>query len=182
MRKKGFTIIEVILVLGIIGLILAGVFIAVPAIQRAQRNAQRQNDAGRVHAAVTKYLLANKELPFGIDKSDFDTDFIPKYVDESCVFDHYSPSASANNVDDYFYKNCKAGFMVPDGVSYRVGLIPGNHSSNAYWSNNEIHRMYMAAAAKCGNEEHTIRATGKPNDFFVAVKLEGGGIYCLDNQ
>ena len=39
--KKGFTIIEVVLVLAIAGLIFLMVFIALPALQRTQRNTQR---------------------------------------------------------------------------------------------------------------------------------------------
>ena len=37
-NKKGFTIIEVVLVLAIAGLIFAMVFIALPALQRSQRD------------------------------------------------------------------------------------------------------------------------------------------------
>ena len=37
-NKKGFTIIEVVLVLAIAGLIFLMVFIALPALQRSQRN------------------------------------------------------------------------------------------------------------------------------------------------
>lgn len=43
--KNGFTIIEVVLVLAIAGLIFAMVFIALPALQRAQRDAQRKRHA-----------------------------------------------------------------------------------------------------------------------------------------
>lgn len=42
--KKGFTIIEVVLVLAIGGLIFLMVFIALPALQRSQRDTQRKDD------------------------------------------------------------------------------------------------------------------------------------------
>jgi prepilin-type N-terminal cleavage/methylation domain-containing protein len=42
--QKGFTIIEVLIVLAIAGLILLIVFLAVPALQRNNRNTQRSND------------------------------------------------------------------------------------------------------------------------------------------
>lgn len=58
LRKKteGFTIIEVLIVLAIAGLIMLIVFLAVPALQRNQRNSARTNDASRVAAAVTECL------------------------------------------------------------------------------------------------------------------------------
>ena len=43
-NKKGFTIIEVVLVLAIAGLIFAMVFIALPALQRSQHDQSRKND------------------------------------------------------------------------------------------------------------------------------------------
>lgn len=43
-KEKGFTIIEVLIVLAIAGLIMLIVFLAVPALQRNSRNTQRRND------------------------------------------------------------------------------------------------------------------------------------------
>ena len=62
---KGFTIIEVILVLAIAGLIFLMVFIALPALQRSQRDTQRRNDMARVATALTQYQANNGgELPY----------------------------------------------------------------------------------------------------------------------
>ena len=63
--KKGFTIIEVVLVLAIAGLIFLSVFIALPALQRSQRNTQRKNDALRLKAAFDTYKANNRgQLPW----------------------------------------------------------------------------------------------------------------------
>ena len=51
--NKGFTIIEVLIVLAIAGLIMLTVFLAVPSLQRSSRNTQRQNDATKVAAAIS---------------------------------------------------------------------------------------------------------------------------------
>lgn len=61
-NKKGFTIIEVVLVLAIAGLIFAMVFIALPALQRSQRDGARKNDASTVAAAVNNYRSSRKTL------------------------------------------------------------------------------------------------------------------------
>jgi prepilin-type N-terminal cleavage/methylation domain-containing protein len=55
-EQKGFTIIEVLIVLAIAGLIMLIVFLAVPALQRNSRNNARNNDAAKVAAAVTECL------------------------------------------------------------------------------------------------------------------------------
>ncbi|MCL5113119.1 MAG: type II secretion system GspH family protein [Patescibacteria group bacterium] len=55
-KQKGFTIIEVMIVLAIAGLILLIVFLAVPALQRAQRNTGRKEDAGRFVTAFQDFI------------------------------------------------------------------------------------------------------------------------------
>jgi prepilin-type N-terminal cleavage/methylation domain-containing protein len=63
-REKGFTIIEVLIVLAIAGLILLVVFLAVPALQRNSRNTQRTTDAGNVLSAISEYVGNNNgQLP-----------------------------------------------------------------------------------------------------------------------
>ena len=53
--EKGFTIIEVALVLAIGALIFLVIFLAVPALQRNQRNDARKRDVSNVVEAVTNY-------------------------------------------------------------------------------------------------------------------------------
>lgn len=57
--EKGFTIIEVALVLAIGALIFLVVFLAVPALQRNQRNDARKRDISNVVEAVTNYNSNN---------------------------------------------------------------------------------------------------------------------------
>ena len=57
--KRGFTIIEVVLVLAIAGLIFLMVFIALPALQRSQRNTQRRDDYSMLVTAVNSYMASN---------------------------------------------------------------------------------------------------------------------------
>lgn len=58
-RKEGFTIIEVLIVLAIAGLILLIVFLAVPALQRNQRNTARKNDVARIGGATAEFISNN---------------------------------------------------------------------------------------------------------------------------
>lgn len=57
--EKGFTIIEVMIVLAIAGLILLIVFLAVPALQRNSRNTQRKNDASHLASLISEYQSNN---------------------------------------------------------------------------------------------------------------------------
>jgi len=66
-KEKGFTIIEVLIVLAIAGLILLVVFLAVPALQRNARNTQRSTDAGNLLSAVSEYVGNNNGvLPLAV--------------------------------------------------------------------------------------------------------------------
>lgn len=59
-KDKGFTIIEVVLVLAIAGLIFLVVFLALPALQRSQRDTARRQDVGNVISALQSYMSDNK--------------------------------------------------------------------------------------------------------------------------
>lgn len=58
---KGFTIIEVVLVLAIAGLIFLMVFIALPSLQQGQRNSARKSEASTVISAVDTYRGNNRQ-------------------------------------------------------------------------------------------------------------------------
>ena len=66
-KYKGFTIIEVVLVLAIAGLIFLMVFIALPNLQRTQRDTNRRNDVDRVSAALIQYVANNNKLPNSVN-------------------------------------------------------------------------------------------------------------------
>lgn len=60
LKERGFTIIEVVLVLAIAALIFLMVFIALPALQRSQRDNARKNDVSIVSAAVNSFSSSNQ--------------------------------------------------------------------------------------------------------------------------
>lgn len=64
LNTRGFTIIEVLIVLAIAGLIMLIVFLAVPALQRNSRNTQRRNDVSAVVGSVQEHQSNNNgQLP-----------------------------------------------------------------------------------------------------------------------
>jgi prepilin-type N-terminal cleavage/methylation domain-containing protein len=58
--NKGFTIIEVVIVLAIAGLILLLVFQAVPALQRNNRNTQVRNQAATIFSGINDFVTNNQ--------------------------------------------------------------------------------------------------------------------------
>ncbi|RYF27788.1 MAG: type II secretion system protein [Chloroflexi bacterium] len=74
-NEKGFTIIEVVLVLAIAGLIFLMVFIALPALQRSQRNTQRTQDLNRISTQVTTYMSSTRK-PAPTDPADFQSKYL----------------------------------------------------------------------------------------------------------
>ena len=57
--RNGFTIIEIVLVLAIAGLIFLMVFLALPALQRSQRNQRYKNSLSLVVSALQNYRSNN---------------------------------------------------------------------------------------------------------------------------
>lgn len=57
--QKGFTIIEVLIVLAIAGLILLIVFLAVPSLQRNSRNTARKADISAILGAMSEFTNNN---------------------------------------------------------------------------------------------------------------------------
>ncbi len=178
-NKKGFTIIEVVLVLAIAGLIFLMVFIALPALQRGQRNTQRKNDLSRFVTAATQYQANNSnKLPFSSSTSlSKDSQFVKRYIiangDESQFQD-------PNGEDYRFYtslmdltKDLGSGEKVKSGAS-RGGVY--------YTFENNKNDIFVYTNAKCSAEEGYIEKSSGKNDFALVMILEGNSFACNDNQ
>ena len=165
---KGFTIIEVVLVLAIAGLIFLMVFIALPALQRNQRDTQRKNDISRLQDAIERYKANNKgQLPWAADTHYMSTN-----------------SYTVNFLNSYL-KRDQGEWGDPSGVEYRVfvndpDVIPGwvhpgyRYYVDAYNQN----RMFMKVAAQCNG--NTFVLNDQPNTYALMYALEGGGSVCVD--
>lgn len=75
-QEKGFTIIEVLIVLAIAGLIMLIVFMAVPALQRNSRNTQRKNDVSSLVGAYNE-AVNNNNGKAPADAAKFVADVVP---------------------------------------------------------------------------------------------------------
>ena len=62
-NKKGFTIIEVVLVLAVAGLIFLMVFLALPALQRSQRDMARKQAIADIASQIITYYSNTRHFP-----------------------------------------------------------------------------------------------------------------------
>ena len=157
-KKYGFTIIEVVLVLAIADLIFLMVFVALPALQRNQRDTQRKNDMAKLKVAVESYKANNRgNLP--------------------------GPSYMANNFLDNYVRLSGDEFLSPSGEPYEIRI---NYTQTPVgWSPstsvNDIQRqpwwIHFGAGMKC---DGSVKVLGNPNNFTIQMAFEGGGVYCID--
>ena len=178
-ERGGFTIIEVVLVLAIAGLIFLMVFIALPTLQRSQRDTQRRNDLARISTQITQYQTNNNGRLPG-DGSVAPSEELNFATLGWCE----STSSTTSNPAECFIRNYMNGvgaveneFVDPDGWGY--GLEIAEFADTVTLSDFD-HVVYIYKHAKCEGE--TAVESENSRDYVVMYKLEGSGTYCQDNQ
>ncbi|MCY4088544.1 MAG: type II secretion system protein [Candidatus Saccharibacteria bacterium] len=185
-NQRGFTIVEVMIVLAIAGLILAVVFIAVPALQRNQRNGARQNDVAYIKAQLNQLVANNgNRLPQasgikGILKSEE-----LNYLGGGVAIDVKDIEAAAVNIvntNGYFH-------YTPDGTFH------GTRTDETLVPTTDLDIVVLLAKKTCGVSNivssaatgYNVRnpglndATGSRNNIAILYTLEGDtNVYCDD--
>lgn len=132
-NSKGFTIIEVLIVLAIAGLIMLIVFLAVPALNRNARNTQRRDDVAALMAMFAETLNNNNAtLPAtctGASASCWVQDAKVSIVDNQSANVAWTKNATApasaptnTNVDNVIVQNylkCSGTVATTTGASSR---------------------------------------------------------------
>jgi prepilin-type N-terminal cleavage/methylation domain-containing protein len=151
--NKGFTIIEVVLVLAIAGLIFLMVFIALPALQRGQRDTQRRDDVSRFVSQLSSYATNNRgSLPTNANVRAFASSYLK-----------WSPDAASE------FKNPSTGNgYAIDGVT--ADTPPNSDGSQIVYTLN----------AKCNGE--AAQPGGGDRQAAIRVALESGGVFCQNAQ
>ena len=153
-KQQGFTIIEVVLVLAIAGLIFLMVFIALPALQRGQRDTQRRSSLSTYSAHVTQFQANNKGA-------------VPTTNAGACAT---APTGDACFVTKYMQSNwidpTTSNAFVRAGTDAAVDAA----AAGTY---------FYSADSVCNGEAI---AGGGGRNFAVRMKLEGSGVACMDNK
>ena len=185
-QKPGFTIIEVVLVLAIAGLIFLMVFVALPALQRTQRDTQRKQDVSRLNSALENYKSNNNgkypwsDLSFASNSlrdvsSEVDLEsFLNSYMkkDEGEFID---PSGNDYNIRVLYWENNHSnsyGLSVPAPRAGNINIIAGAdcRDEGRVWSN-----------GRGGVKKNGERVT---NTYFYVIQygLEVGGRVCVEGN
>ncbi len=191
--KKGFTIIEVVLVLAIAALIFLMVFIALPALGRSQRDTQRKEDLSRMATAITNYQSnnggSNPSMTAGPASFEGKKDYTEGQI-----------SGFARGGWQYFYAKyllvqdgTKDKFADPDGTPYGIDVVacttaskkngddcdPGVQKRDMTWTQQageNKHKIRVVTNAACDGET-AVYSTGE-RKVALLYKLEQGGVLC----
>lgn len=110
--SKGFTLIEVVLVLAIGGLIFLLAFIAFQQVSANRRDTQRRSDAGRLVAELQNYFGDKRSYP-SIDSTG-----------DICTPDTGAPNGFRTFAKNYMCTGpTKSEFKSPSGTNYRSRFI-----------------------------------------------------------
>jgi len=160
--KSGFTIIEVVLVLAIAGLIFLMVFIALPNMQRSQRDTRRRNDYAALSANITAYITNNNgSLPTAARFTAL-TDAPKKYINES-----------GEDPDGNQYQlsvvDCKGSSADNCGASFTSEEVAGIRENGS--------AVRVVTHASC--DEGVLKPSNSNRAFAIYGQLEtGDGTYC----
>ncbi len=164
LKQKGFTIIEVVLVLAIAALIFLMVFIALPALQRNQRDTARKQELGKVISAVTTYQSNNRgKSP---TSSAADLQAFAKYLDGT-----YGTNLSIKD------KNGQSQTVTGIQLTTTVVVVgSGVTTGNASASNDEI---YLSTGSGCDQAGANFATPSSTRQAAAIVILENGSAsYC----
>lgn len=85
-KQKGFTIIELIIVIVVIGILASIVYVSFTTVQKRSRDAQRDRDVMDIQRALDKYYAANGAYPSiaadgaGVNASGLSSILVPTYM------------------------------------------------------------------------------------------------------
>ena len=188
-EKKGFTIIEVVLVLAVAGLIFIMVFVALPALQRSQRDNARREDMMDFIAKAKDYSQNNRGALPGSGESSSDA------IINVTWSEALGSSTGNTNTWRGFYRDFLGkNFLDPDGQNYSLAVMKCgmktdescNETTNARVKAalddiyetmfpNE-YKILVVTQAKCEGD-HTV-GSPNPRELALLYRLEGSGVYC----
>ena len=191
---EGFTFFEVVLVLAIAGLIFLMVFLALPALQRAQRDTQRKQDVAMVVTALHNWKANNKGRSYTTFGNSNLTASEPndEYDKKNNLTNNISPveNSPLNN-----YIGFKADNSNRNDSSSSLSLNTSIVTTIAAHENNTIRLNIKAYGAHkrtavvighgCENMESLKSGDAvlkglKPGAAAVIAFLESGGAYCQE--
>lgn len=166
--RKGFTIVEVSLVVAIGGLILVGALVAVPNLLRLARDSQRKTDMEKLVSALKKYQTNNNRgaLPDINNLTEWN-DFYHNFLGDNFA----DPNEPNYRI---IISNCTSSLGTTCGQVTNTGF--GASLFNSEFPNGYV--MFVMTSAKCQDND-PIRSSNQ-RKFAVLYRLETNDLFCLD--
>jgi hypothetical protein len=135
------------------------VFIALPALQRNQRDTQRKNDIGRASSAITTFQSNNRgKLPTATATAVAGTTTFPSFISKYVTVG--SSKFEDPQAGDYTFEYYSTTTTTPSAIGkvlYGVGTI-------------------------CGDDGSLTTTGANARNYAISVKIEGGVAYCQSNE
>jgi prepilin-type N-terminal cleavage/methylation domain-containing protein len=169
-KQRGFTIIEVALVLAVAALIFLVVFLAVPALQRNQRDDARKRDVANVVQAVTNAVAnANSGLVTGLAWKDGVKGTLTAGTTDKALLQDYLDPMSTNV--DYVY-------IATNGTSALTFSTTQDITSVASTSTIPgVNMIVVYTGASCDGNVKTKPASKRTAAVVIQVENGGKGKY-----
>ena len=184
--RYGFTMVEVSLVLGIAGLIFLMMMIALPTLQRQERDTERREDITWLIDVIKKYQSNNRGALPGL--TDGDSGVVVEWNENL--------EGDASSWAGFYRDHLGENFKDPSGENYRLHAMKCNGSitdaectgetasvaaglNNTQFPNGFT--LNLITQAKCAGDSNIgVVASSNSRKMAVLYKLEGGGVYCAD--
>lgn len=186
-QSRGFTIVEVSMVLAIAGLIMVMIFYAVPQLQRNSRDSQRKNVVTRVKAEMETYASNNQGVyPFSAGgncvtpPATYTTgtwnDFYCRYV--SGQFSDNDPTTGISVFGASASNPTNPISPVSCGVDFGTCPIPSTPLTTG--------QAIVVYGAKCSGTT-LVNSGGTPStsgqSYAMLIGLDrAGALFCIDNN
>lgn len=189
-HKKGFTLVETVLVLAVAGLIFAIVFSSLPALQVSSRDTQRKTDILNLISELKSYQSNNRgALPT-------DMAYVSGSAFDACSETDTSGCSAYANAGNTtwrgFYRDyLGAKFFDPAGEHYSLSIVDcSSTATDKKCTDAKLAALYesrfpygnydivMAIGATCAGGEAV--GSSNPRTAAAVYKMEGTGSFCAN--
>ena len=208
-NQKGFTIIEVLIVLAIAALILLVVFLAIPGLQRSERNGRRRSDVAKIKLALYNYNQSSTVSsqgynwppeskgnsgvcffsPYGtmIESPNFTAPFSSGLscgstltADTDWFKQNILPDMSYyKNINQYFYASDWDSFCPGGGEAY--GNPPATCTPRSITTLTNSNTVWIDSRSKCvGQDKIQGIQSATADNMVIAYLLENGTPQCVN--
>ncbi|MDB5187707.1 MAG: gspG [Candidatus Kaiserbacteria bacterium] len=165
--RKGFTLVELLVVISIIGILSSIVLASMSKARSQSRDGKRITDIKQIQLAIGLYYDANNKFPLTISSTSLASFISVVPID---------PSSSQSTTYSYDYVPYCASTDLSSPVSYHMGAALENSGNNAMLNDSDASSFSSAAYVACTGGASTDLAG---SDAGKCLSSDTGS-YCFD--